>query len=313
MDDYLKQQTLERLNLAQNITICVNKNADFDAYASGLALFLSLTKTGKSISLFAKSPTVADAQSLYGVDHIEKESGKKNLIISIENAVKNVDKVTYFLDGDKLKVVIHAFPASNGVQENDVRFERVTAKPDLIIALAYSNQDELRTDITHEQQITPDDFIISISKNKTVQEFAQINIHEQSSYAELVTNFIENFGLNINEDTAFNLYAALASATKMFSPSLVGPRTFEIAQHLVGFGAGKASFATARPVAKPAPANIIQTFDVDNKKTELPAQSPQDLEQSQTPIEQVEVEKQKQDWLKPPKIYRGSKSFDIES
>lgn len=313
MDDYLKQQTLEKLNLAQNITICVNKSADFDAFASGLALFLSLIKTGKNISIFAKSPTVADAQSLYGVDYIGKESTKKNLIISVENAVKNVDKVTYYLDGDKLKVVIHAFPTSDGVQESDVSFEKAPAKADLIIALAYTNIGELKTDITHEQQINSDNFIISINKNKTVQEFAQINIHEQSSYAQLVTIFVENFGLNITEDAAFNLYAALASATKMFSPSYVTPQTFEIAQQLVGFGAGKASFATAHPVAKPAHTNIIQTFDVDSKKTELPTQGPQDLEQPQTPIEQVEVEKQKQDWLKPPKIYRGSKSFDIES
>lgn len=313
MDDYLKQQAQERLNEAQNITISVAKNADFDAFASGLALFLSLSKTGKNVSIFAKAPTVADAQSLYGVNFIGKSSDKKNLIISIDNAVKNVDKVTYFLDGDKLKVVIHAFPKSTGVEQQDVSFERASAKPDLIVAIAYSSINDLKKDITHEQQFGSDDFIISINKDKMVKEFAQINIHEQTSYAEMVTSFIEKFSLALDEDTAFNLYAALASATKMFSPARVKPATFEVAQLLIESGAGQASFASTRPSVKQTTPSMVSTFDVDQKRPDLPGKQQLASNENQTPIEDVEIEQRNQDWLKPPKIYRGSKSFDIES
>jgi len=73
MDEYLKQQITEHLNQAQNVVISVNKNADFDAFASGLALFLSLSKTGKNINIIAKSPTIGDAQRLYGVSSKRKE------------------------------------------------------------------------------------------------------------------------------------------------------------------------------------------------------------------------------------------------
>lgn len=312
MDDFLKQQTQERLNQAQNIAISIAKNADFDAFASGLALFLSLAKTGKNVNILAKPPTVADAQRLYGVDFIGKSNSKKNLIFSIENAIKNVDKVTYFLDADKLKVVIHALPTSAGVSEEDISFERATVRPDMLIVIGYPSIVDLKTDITHEQQINSDDFIISINKDKTVKEFAQINIHETSTYSEIITMFIESFSLSLDEDIAFNLYAALASATKMFSPVHVRPSTFEVAQMLIGSGAGKASFASAGPITKQPVESIVRTFDVEAKIPNPPDQQFASS-QTQTPFDQVEIEKQNKDWLKPPKIYRGSKSFDSES
>lgn len=317
MDDYLKQQITEHINQAQNIAISVNKNADFDAFASGLALFLSLHKTGKSVNIIAKSPTIGDAQMLYGVNSIGISNEKKNLIISIDNAVKNVDKVTYFLDGNKLKVVIHAFSTTDGISEKDIEFEKISPKPDLIIAIAQPSLNSLKTDITHEQQIDPETIVIGINKDPLIQKFAQININDDISYAEKITDFIKEMSLPLDEDIAFNLYAALASATKMFSPNLIKPSTFEMAQLLISHGAGKASFATDSRKLKQPVKNMVESFDVNNHQNEQPdiqIQPEVAVSKDQTPIESVETEKQKEeDWLKPPKIYRGSKSFDIES
>lgn len=317
MDEYLKQQITEHLNQAQNIAISINKNADFDAFASGLALFLSLSKTGKSINIIAKSPTIGDAQMLYGVNSIGTSNEKKNLIISIDNAVKNVDKVTYFLDGNKLKVVIHAFSTTDGISEKDIEFEKISAKPDLIISIAQPSLSSLKTDITHEQQIDPETTIISINKDPLIQKFAQINLNEDTCYAEKITDFIKEMSLPLDEDIAFNLYAAIASATKMFSPNLVKPSTFEMAQLLISYGAGKASFATATRKVKQPVKNLVESFDVDNHQNEqsdIQMQPEINVTENQTPLESIETEKQKEeDWLKPPKIYRGSKSFDIES
>ncbi len=317
MDEYLKQQITQHLNQAQYVAISVNKNADFDAFASGLALFLSLSKTGKNININAKSPTIGDAQMLYGVSSIGKSNAKKNLIISIDNAVKNVDKVTYFLDGNKLKVVIHAFSTADGISEKDIEIEKVSTKPDLIIAIAQSSLESLKTDITHEQQIDPESIIININKDPLIQKYAQINLNEDISYAEKITGFIKEISLPFDEDIAFNLYAAIASATKMFSPNLVKPSTFEMAQLLLSYGAGKASFATSNRNIKQPVKNMVESFDVNNHQNEEPDTLTQPdivITENQTPIESIETEKLKEeDWLKPPKIYRGSKSFDMES
>jgi hypothetical protein len=254
---------------------------------------------------------------LYGVNSIGKSNEKKNLIISINNAVKNVDKVTYFLDGNKLKVVIHAFSTTDGISEKDIEFEKVSPKPDLIIAIAQPSLESLKTDITHEQQIDPETIIVNINKDPLIHKYAQINLNEDISYAEKITDFIKEISLPLDEDIAFNLYAAIASATKMFSPNLVQPSTFEMAQLLISYGAGKASFATSSRKVKQPVKNLVESFDVNNHQNDQPDTQMQPevvITENQVPIESVETEKQKEeDWLKPPKIYRGSKSFDIES
>src|SRR4030043_865011 len=104
MDQVLKGKTLEILTKADAISINICSRSGFDGLASGTALFLSLVKLGKNVSLFAQEPTVNDACKLYGVDRIGKTQGKKDLVVVVDNAVKTVEKVTYFLEGDKLKI-----------------------------------------------------------------------------------------------------------------------------------------------------------------------------------------------------------------
>ena len=123
MDQNSKEKTLENLTRAENILIAVSDNSDLDTLASGLALYLSCLKLGKNVSVLAKPPSVGQALMLYGVDKIGKATGKKNLVIVLDNAVKSVDKVTYFLDNDKLKIVVHHLPGSQGVIKEQISFE----------------------------------------------------------------------------------------------------------------------------------------------------------------------------------------------
>lgn len=314
MDELLKQQIQDKLTNANSITVCAAKSGGFDAFACGLALYLSIKKLGKNASVIAKTPTVADAQLIYGVDKIGNSEDKNNLVIVIGNAVKNVEKVTHFLEGDKLKLVIHAFGESNGVATSDISFERTSTKPDIIVAVGYDSQEALNADITQEQNIDSNVLIININNKQTSQKFAQIEINKEASYAEIVTSLLLDLALPLDEDIAFNLYAGLASSTKMFSPQIVSTSTFEIAQTLIKFGAGKANLAqkSMKKIETTQLQNedsLVKNFDLDIKN--IP-QVPKDIDQK--PIEDVEKETNTDEsWLKPPKIYRGSKSFDSES
>ena len=311
--DNLLSQVQNQITKSNSVLIAIAKSGNFETLASGLALFLSIKKLGKSCSIIAKSPTISDAQLLYGVDKIGKLSDKKNLVINLDNAVKNVDKVTYFLDGAKLKIIVHAFSESNGINDQDISFEKTSPKPDLILSLGYQNQEQLKNDITHEYNIDPETVIINLNNTQESQNIAQLQINQPGSYSELVTNLILDLSLPLDEDISFNLYAALASATKMFSPSDVGPHTFEIAQTLIKYGAGNANLAKKvmkNMATQPQQSQPnIQKFEIDKDNLQ-----PKNFFEEQIPIEEVEREKtDKEAWLKPPKIYRGSKSFDIES
>lgn len=316
MDNNLKQQIQDRLASAQSILIVVSQKTGFDGIAAGLSLYLSIKKLGKNVSIVAKNPTVGDAQLLYGVDKIGKNEDKKDLVISVADAVKNVDKVTYFLEGDVLKIIVHAFPDSNGISTEEITFDKASTKGDILLSLGFSSIEELRSELTHEQDIDSNIWIVNLNNSTPVKKFAQLDLSDPnvSGISEITTSFFQLMAFPVDEDIAFNLYSGLAAASQMFSPKIVTPNTLQVAAWLLKFGAGKAGLAQSTAALYESTTKASR-----NVLLEQPGIQPLDQNQTtgkiqETSEEQIEREKQAQkEWLKPPKIYRGSKSFDIES
>src|SRR3989344_8471084 len=213
MDQQSKEKTLENLTKAENILIAVSDTTGVDGLASGLALYLAFQKLGKNTSIMAKSPSVGDAMMLYGVDAIGKLTGKTNLVVVVDNALDNVDKVTYFLEGDRLKILIHPLPGSKGISQDQLKFEQTVAKPGLIISIGFSSIEELIKVITQEQNIDSDVWIISISKEELSPKFAQANVFnpQSATLSEISTQFIQELALPVDEDMAYNLFAGISA------------------------------------------------------------------------------------------------------
>lgn len=353
MDQQTKEKTLENLTKSENILVICAKDVGFDGIAAGLALFLSLSKLGKNVRVLAQNPTAGDAQRLYAVDKIGKVGGAKNPVIVIKDAVATVDKVTYFLDQDKLKVIIHPLPGSKGVTPDQISTEYTTSQPNLIFAIGFESPSALENEIPHEHKITPEIWIVSITRQQLQQKFAQHEYFnpQSNSISEVAASVIQDLALPLDEDIAYNLYTGISDSTNNFNPAMTTSRTFEIASWLVKFGAGKASLAEFRPASfanrqdqeniaathQPTPAaglfgpNFRQTFPnlaphqqvSQNQFPSVPKPqiprvpfNPQDIYDEAPPMEEVESlpesksqEADSKDWLKPPKIYKGSKSF----
>lgn len=327
MDPSLKDKTLENLTKAESVLVAVSPKTGLDGLAAGLGLYLSLLKLGKNTSIVAKSPSVGDAQQLYGVDKIGKSAGSKNLVVNVAGAVENVDKITYSLVGDDLKIVIHAFPGAESVTQEQISYEQTPSKPNLIFAIGYINPEELKQEITHEQNVDSEVWLININKQDVGQIFAQVNIFDPnaSSLSEIAAQLSADLALPIDEDIAYNFYKGISEATSNFSPSQASPASFEIASWLIKFGAGRASFAQKPPPVQvqSQPRTVQPPF---TQRPQQPQSAPSHLSQSQAagrpfqnyvsdidqfPVEDVEQEtKDEQNWLKPPKIYQGSKSVD---
>lgn len=316
MDNVLKEQAKTLLTSSQSFAIAVSEKTGFDGIAAALALALCLEKLKKSTAVVAKNPTVETARSLYAVDKIGSSSVKKDLMIKIAKAVENVDDVSYLLDGETLKITIHALPGSAGVDPQDISFDKTTANANTIIAIGYSTLDELKKDVMREYTITAKTQILSINNSNMGQKFAQVNIHEHgvSSLCEVVANLIEDLNLPTDEDIVFNLYEGITQKTKGFSPGMVTTNTLATAQFLIEFGAGRSSFA--QNSLKSEPTTSVSSYPQLQPTTQRIPIATQSIsgDTIETPKELVEVEKTKEsDWLKPPKIYHGSKSFDKES
>lgn len=326
MDVDSKNKTQDILTKSENILVVVAKSLGSDGLASGLALYLSLVKLGKYVTVIAQSPSVADAQRLYAVDKIGQLQNSKNPIVVIDDAVNTVDKVTYFLDGNRLKVVIHPLSGSGGIDKNQISIEYTAGQVNLIFVLGINSIEELHRELTQEQIISPETWIVNINNRQTNQNFAQINYIDQqaSSISEVTAKMIQELALPIDEDISYNLYSALTDSTKGFKPVLTNITTLEVASWLLKFGAGRASLATGQlkrpditqipnqpqfPKAEPSsfpPKSPTSAESVINHKI----RTIQELEGLESP---PPVAKNSQDWLKPPKIYKGAKSFDKEN
>ncbi|MDP2633002.1 MAG: hypothetical protein Q8P25_04775 [Candidatus Curtissbacteria bacterium] len=295
MDENAKDKTLDNLTKAENILVAVAEETGFDGLAAGLAVYLSLVKLGKNAFVVAQEPKVGDAQSIYGVDKIGKATNKKTPIVVVQNAIDTVDKVTHFLDGNNLKLIIHPLPGSVGVKPEQISLEFSSQPANFIIAIGFDSKEALQQKITHEQQISPETWIITVNKGKLNQEFAQESFidPQANSVSEVAARMLQDLALPLDEDISFNLYTAISKSTDNFSPAQVSAQTLEIASWLLKFGAGKASLAQKGTPA-PQPIKNFQNF----------------FEAVPT-MEEVEAGKESQstDWLKPPKIYKGSKSF----
>ncbi|MDO8487248.1 MAG: hypothetical protein Q7S45_03070 [Candidatus Curtissbacteria bacterium] len=323
MDQNSKQKTLDNLTKAEIILVAVSENAGFDGMAAGLALYLSCLKLGKNTAVQAKNPSVDDAQRLYGVDKIGRIEGSKNLVIVVNDAVENVDKVTYSLEGTKLKIVVHPFPGAKNVNRHQISFEETSTKPNLVFAVGFQTQEELNQVIAHEQNLDPTIWIININKQDVGQLSAQVsaNNSQAASICEVTAQIFQQLALPLDEDIAYNLYAGVAQATNYFSPSLASPLSFETASWLLKFGAGRASFAKGQSSQLSMPKPQMPPLEESDIAAGGQFQNPNPFDQP--PIEQVERSKTlspvegpkattQENWLKPPKVYRGSKSFDSE-
>lgn len=350
MEPNLKQTTLDNLTKAQSVMIVASETSGTSGLAAALALYLACQKLGKSTSIVAKSPTVGEAQKLYGVGNIGKTQGSQNLVVIVKNAVETVDRVSHYLDGDQLKLILHAFPGTSGPQQQDVTFSQEILESDVIFAIGFESEEALKQYITHVQNISPNSWLININTRDTGQIFAQVNVFDEnaSGLGEIAAQLISDLALPVDEDIAFNLYQGISQDTNNFNAGSIGSRTFEIASWLVKFGAGHASFAGGKKHAQqqyipqmPAPEDFPQAVNFQSQdpfqtmnfpspssmqQPMPPAQPIQNPAQTapqsgsdilETPLQQVEREKHvagdaDDDWLNPPKIYHGSKSFDTK-
>lgn len=338
MDQILKDKTLANISKSQLILIIVNKDSGIDGLAAGLGLHLSLEKLGKKTALMAKAPSVGDAQKLYGVDKIGKFKGSKNLVIVIDNAIETIDRVSHFLDGEKLKLILHVFPQSSGISQNQIAFEEESIKPDILFTIGFNSEDQLKTEIAHVQNIDSTTWLVNISLKDLGQLLAQVNVFNENaaSLCEITADFINQLALPVDEDIAYNLYTGISEATSMFSPVLTGPLSLEVAGRLLKFGAGRASLAQYRqnpaqinslispqsnpPVSQPSETPKSPTLQAQHSPEEtkpVGEETPSVSAQTQTPDPAFSAApqplKSDKNWLNPPKIYKGSQPFDGNS
>src|SRR3989344_7962504 len=165
MDHNDQETILSKLTKSEQPLVVVSPKGTFDDLPAGLALYLSIKNLGKKSSIYANTPTVSEARRLYGVGEIGNIKNQKNLVITVQNAVKSVDKVSYFLDREnRLNITVHALAGGPGISSEDVSYESSSVLADVIFAINFKSKMELEQIITPEQFNDPNVLTISLTR-----------------------------------------------------------------------------------------------------------------------------------------------------
>ncbi len=270
-------------------TIILPPNPTADATAAACALYLGLTKMGKSLSIACASKPQFD---LVGTDKIQSNlvNSGNNLVISFPYTEGAIDKVDYNIQGNSFNLIVAPRQGFPKLDPKQVKYNYTGGSVDFIITVDAPSLNSLGAIYTDNQNQFIGHDIVNIDRHLTNAFFGTVNFVNKtaSSISELVLSILQNLQVETDRDIATNLYAGIASATNNFTSYSVNADTFEHVASLLRMGAVK---------------KVIRKPDMNFQSR--PSREIQPSPNNSQPIEDVEKEKQPQDWLKP-KIFRGS-------
>lgn len=245
------------IDQAAGIEIYLPNEPKFDQVAAALALKLALVKQGKNASVLSTSPMIVEFSHLVGVEKIgEKSTSGRDLVISLNYPLDQIEKVSYNDEGGRLNLVVQPKENAPKLEENQATFSYQGAGQSLTIIVAASNPGKLgqfsnQIDLANA---------VNIDNSPDNSNFGKLNIIDQcSSVSEMMVAIIANLGLPADQDIAGNLLLGMENITDNFSNDKAAADTFEAAAICLRWGAKRAAKTTsqpqpvfnARPVSRP--------------------------------------------------------------
>jgi hypothetical protein len=228
----------DSLPTSQTVFIVLGKNHQFDCVAAGLALYLSLKKAGKQVTIASPQEITVEFSSLVGVNEIKNKLEGRDLNLYFEEAA--VDKVSSNLDGHKLILVIRPKNSFTISPPEKLEYHDSGGEADLIFTLGV---------------VKPEDLGNLYRENKALfdqeSKIFRLEANEVASYSEQVIYLLEQLGLPVDVDIATNLISGLEKTTNFSSPNTTA-ETFEAMAFCLRHGG-------QRRLKKPRPLEVMPT------------------------------------------------------
>lgn len=292
-EDLTQLQSL--LGSAQSILILTGKNPDVDTLGASLALYLTLSREGKAVSIACPEPPTVGLSRLVGADKVQNNLGGQNLIVSFPYREGSIEKVSYNIEGERFNLVIQPRAGMPSLSPQEVNFSQGGADADLLFVVGTSSLNRLGQIYEKNKDIYSKVSLVTIDHHGENEHYGQINLvnPQASSTSELVGLILTKLGIILDPDVAHNLLAGIDFATRNFSSPQTTVEAFEVAASCLKAGAKRATL----PVSPATPAIDIK----GGIKPHLPKMPPQNLQ----PEIKAKDEEAPPDWL-TPKIFKGS-------
>jgi len=229
------------LEPAQNILVLMPSSANFDQVAAALALFLSLAKQGKQVSILSSEEMRVEFSHLVGVDKVTDKIPSGDLVLTIDAPIENVEKVSYHEEAGKLHLVVKSKPGLPLITSEKILFSQGGGSADLLFVVETRKLENLGKIYQENLALFKEKPVVHLSHYPKAESFGQLSVIDpQASCAcEIVAGLLEGLNLPIDEDISGNLLLGLRAGTGNFESPNTTAQTFEAAAFCAKYGVGR--------------------------------------------------------------------------
>ncbi|MBI4130746.1 hypothetical protein HY468_05490 [Candidatus Roizmanbacteria bacterium] len=286
------------LQSAQSILLAIPKGADEDVVAASLALYLTLAKMRKQVTVVSPDEVKVEKAHLFAIDKITKQlAGGNNLVVSLPYEEGSIEKVSYHIENNRFNLVIEPRGEKLNFNPDQIQYNYGKGEYDFVLTLGVADLSSLGTLFTNHKNIFSGKPVINIDKVETNSRFGRINIISPVPVSQTVTMLIKSLRLPLDQDPASNLYTGMMSVQGNISLATADPDTLETLAYL-----------------RRANAQLLNGSSQPNKSAQqvVPAQQATTWPNDFSPVSNGvtpnagALEETPEDWLKP-KIFTTDK------
>jgi len=242
------EQVNNFINKVNKIGIAMGKNPGIDELAGALALYLSLEKEGKNVSIACPSEPLVEHSVLFGIDKIKSsfDEASGDMVVSFPYQEGEIEKISYTLEDGFLNIVVKAGEEGLSFSEKDVIFKRSAGNPELLFVIGTPRLSDL--DRIFDPQALKDTAVINIDNKADNQGFGDIVLASPSfsSVSEKVSDLMLSLNFTIDPDIAQNLFMGIENATSSFQDPKTSSLAFEMAGLLMKKGARRKNASSVK-------------------------------------------------------------------
>lgn len=238
-----QKQVIDLIKRSNKILVLPSAPPDGDSLGSAVALYMSLKKLGKEVTVICSDPVPEVLQFLPNIKAVgNKVITSTDFIITIDLKNAKVDKIKNDIENDKVNIVIT--PKEGRFSESDVTFNRGAVEYDLIITVDCAELNQLRGFYEQNIELFHQIPVVNIDHHISNTHFARVNNVDimASSTTELLVPLLEEVAKEektelIDEDVATLLLTGIITDTGSFQNANTTPKAFDVAANLVSYGA----------------------------------------------------------------------------
>lgn len=226
------------LSQSNNPVILLPQNASLDAVYSAFALYLGLSKIGKSPVIASSSKVTYNIKDIDLIRTSLTSSGD-NLVISFPYTDGSIDKVDYKIENNTFNLIVIPRPGFPKVSPEQVSFSYAGGKADCLIALDAPSIESIGRIYTENQESFDQLPLINIDRHTNNMQYGSVNyvIPAVASVSQLVFDIMRGVQITLDNVMATQILNGIVGATNNFTLPTANAEVFADVAELMKLGA----------------------------------------------------------------------------